>query len=67
MKYTKLSDLVRIEQKNNGWYIIDSVGLSGFKNSETGKTIVEFGPYATDDEAIKKREIFYHMIYGDYS
>jgi len=67
LKYTKLSDIIKIEQRGTGWFILDPKGLSGFRNNDTGKPIIEFGPYATDDAAQKKREILYHIIYGDYS
>jgi streptomycin 6-kinase len=66
MKFRKVTEMITIDKDNSGWYILDPHNLSGHRTVD-GNPIIKFGPYSSDIEAQEKREILYHIIYGDYS
>ena len=57
--------LYKIEKKEDGWYLLTKLPI--YYHAETGKPIVNFGPFETE-EKVKDLAINYmHVINGDYS
>ena len=61
--YQKITEIVTVEQRHNGWYIVDLKGLTCLYDDARR---CEYGPFKTDEEAYVYRNSLYNELFNDH-